>query len=229
MAPKGYTIDIEKKKCVTPVCRGSYVNILAPRPKPDQPDKLAWGLQCLFPKTDPAVIAWKADLSKIYAKVLVDKFGQEKAAKMAARMRLPIRDGDDPKEEEKALQGFWFMNANNNFRQPYVIGVTGKPVDPKILTPDDIYSGAWYRVMLEFWHYNTAGNEGISCSVAAVMKVRDDESLGGGTTQSEASNAFGDYTSEIASAFSDGGSAGETSAKGKGADAGDNKAGFEFM
>ena len=151
MAGKGFSIDLKKKKCVSPVCRGSYVNILEPRPLPDS-EKLAWGLQCLFPKTDPDVIAWMKAMKGVYAQVLIDKFGMEKAKKMAASVKIPIRDGDDPKEAEKELEGFYFMNSNNQFRQPYVIGPMGKPVDPATLTVDDIYSGAWYRVMLEFWY-----------------------------------------------------------------------------
>lgn len=194
---KGYSIDLQKKKSVSPVCRGSYVNILEPRPLPDS-DKKAWGLQCLFPKDDADVKAWLKDMKGVFAQVLIDKFGMEKAKKMAATIKTPIRDGDDPAEADKGLQGFWFMNSNNQFRQPYVIGSMGTPVDPATLTVDDIYSGAWYRVMLEFWYYDRAGNKGISSSVAAIMKVKDDESLGGGTTKSEASDAFGDFSGEVA-------------------------------
>ncbi len=197
MAGKGFSIDIKKKKSVSPVCRGSYVNILEPRPLPDS-DKLAWGLQCLFPKSDPAVTAWMKELKGVFAQVLIDKFGKEKAVKLAPSIKIPIRDGDAPAEAEKELEGFYFLNTNNQFRQPYVIGPMGKPVDIDTLTVDDIYSGAWYRVMLEFWYYDKAGNKGISSSVAAVMKVKDDENLGSATSKTEAESEFSGFADEVA-------------------------------
>ncbi|MCP4488970.1 MAG: DUF2815 family protein [Gammaproteobacteria bacterium] len=208
--PEGYSIDIDKKKCVTPVCRGSYVNILEPRPLP-QSEKLAWGLQCLFPKSDPVVEEWVKALNPLYGKVLVDKFGQGKAQEVAKQISIlrsfPLRDGDKPEDTAKisdpsVLEGHYFMNTNNQFRQPYVIGPMGKPVDPAQLTQDDVYSGAWYRVMLEFWFYDKAGNKGISTSVAAIMKVKDDTNLGSGTSTTEAASAFEGFKEEAASVFS---------------------------
>lgn len=207
--PEGFSIDLEKKKCVTPVCRGSYVNILEPRPLPKS-EVLAWGLQCLFPKSDPVVAEWIKALNPLYGKVLVDEFGEDKAKEVAKTISIlrsfPLRDGDRPEDVAKIknseeLAGHYFLNSNNRFRQPYVIGPMGKPVDPAILTVDDVYSGAWYRVMLEFWYYDTAGNKGISTSVAAIMKVKDDTNLGSGTSPVEAAGAFDDFKGEAASVF----------------------------
>lgn len=204
---KQYTIDVKRKKCVTPECRGSYVNILEPRKLP-QSDVEAWGMQCMFPKSE-VIEAWMKDLKQIYAQVLVDKFGDKKAREMAkiisAKDAFPIRDGDDPKEADLAnadqLKGHYFISTNNRFRQPYVIGPMGKAVDPETLTPDDIYSGMWCRVMLEFWYYDQAGNKGISTSIAGLMKTRDDDNLGAGTTKGEAETEFGGYAEEAASMF----------------------------
>jgi hypothetical protein len=198
-----YSVNVKSKKCVTPECRGSYVNILEPRPLP-QSEEMAWGMQCIFPKT-PEVENWMVELKKVYAQVLIDKFGKEKAGAIAkvisAKGSFPVRDGDKPEDagalaNAEQLKGCYFLNTNNKFRQPHIIGAMGKAIDPGTLTPDDIYSGAWYRVMLEFWYYDTAGNKGISTSVAAVMKTKDDENLGVGTSKSEASDAFSDFAGE---------------------------------
>ena len=209
MAPdKGFSIDAVQKKCVTPECRGSYVNILEPHKLP-QSEVMAWGMQCIFAKT-PLVEAFVEELKKIYGQVLLDKFGKEKAGAIAqvliAKNSFPMRDGDNPADagalaNAEQLKGCYFLNTNNRFRQPHIIGPMGKAVDPETLTPDDIYSGAYYRVMLEFWYYDTAGNKGISTSIAAVMKTKDGENLGAGTTSSEASNAFSDFSEEAASMF----------------------------
>ncbi len=205
-----YTIFVEKKKCLTPVCRGGYVNILESRALPGDEEKLAWGMQCMFPKDGEGVAEWVSDLKKIYVQVLLDKFGQEKAKEMAGiiskKRKFPLRDGDDPLDTDglanaEQLEGHYFLNSNNQFRQPYIIGPAGKKLDPNTLSSDDIYSGAYYRVMLEFWYYDKKGNKGVSTSLAAVMKIKDGTNLGAGTTSSEAEGAFEGYAGEAASMF----------------------------
>ena len=205
-----YTIFVEKKKCLTPVCRGGYVNILESRALPGDEEKLAWGMQCMFPKDGEGVAEWVNDLKKIYVQVLIDKFGQEKAKEMAGtiskKRKFPLRDGDDPLDTDglanaEQLEGHYFLNSNNQFRQPYIIGPAGKKLDPNTLSSDDIYSGAYYRVMLEFWYYDKKGNKGVSTSLAAVMKIKDGTNLGAGTTSSEAEGAFEGYAGEAASMF----------------------------
>lgn len=217
---KEYTIFVEKKKCLTPVFRGGYVNFFEPKELPNS-EKLAWGMQLMIPKNGKGVAEWKAELNKIYGQVLIDKFGGvEKAKEMAkaigAKDKFPVRDGDDPKNaalsNAEELKGHWFMNSNNLFRQPYFIGATGKKVNPADLTTEDVYSGAWYRAMLEFWYYDKAGNQGISTSLAAVMKVKDDANLGAGTTSTEAESAFDDFSSEAVSVMSDIAEEGDTPA-----------------
>ena len=225
---KGYSIDISKKKCVTPVCRGSYVNLLEARPLPES-EKLAWGMQCLFPKSDPDVIEWVKEIKGVFAQVLIDKFGMEKAKTVVASIKTPIRDGDASTEADKELQGYWFMNANNVFRQPHIIGPMGKPVDPETLTVDDIYSGAWYRVMLEFWYYDKAGNKGISSSIAAAMKVKDDDNLGSGTTKVEAAGAFEGFADEAAVMATGGNAEEDTVAATPGVKADNGASEFSFL
>jgi len=205
---KKYVVDAKRKKTVSPECRGSYVNILEARPLPNS-EELAWGMQCMFPKND-VVTAWVEELKQIYAQVLIDKFGDKKAREMAkvisAKNSFPVRDGDNPEDagslaNADQLKGHYFINTNNRFRQPYIIGPMGKAVDPDTLGVDDIYSGAWYRVMLEFWYYDKAGNKGISTSIAGLMKTRDDDNLGAGTSKGEAEEGFGGFADEAASMF----------------------------
>jgi len=234
-----YTIFVEKKKCLTPVCRGGYVNILESRALPDNPDgspgKLAWGMQCMFPKDGEGVAEWVNDLKKIYVQVLLDKFGQEKAKEMAGilskKRKFPLRDGDDPVDTDglknaEQLEGHYFLNTNNIFRQPYIIGPAGKRLDPDSLDADDIYSGAYYRVMLEFWYFDKKGNRGISTSIAAVMKIKDGANLGAGTTSSEAEGAFEGYAGEAASMFDEVAEEESDPTKGKKVDDTDD---FDFM
>ena len=218
---KGFSVDIKKKKCVTPVCRGSYVNILEPRAF-EEGDTPEYGLQALFPKDDPNVAAWMKELNAVLGQVLIDKFGKDKAMEMAPLVKKPFRDGDHPQEADKDLKGFFFMNVKNKFRQPHILGPMGKPIDPKDVGPDDIYSGAWYRLMLEFWYYAVKGNKGISASVAAIMKIKDDENLGSGTSKGEAADAMGEFAEEAATMF-------EADTADSEADAKKDAEGFNFM
>jgi len=212
---KGYSIDVTKKKCVSPECRGSYVHILEPemtltnQEDPDSKKIPVWNMQCIFPKS-PTVNKWVEELKQIYAQTLTDKFDAKKAGEIAkiimAKKRFPLRDGDNPADtielkNAEQLEGCYFLTSKNKFRQPHIIGVMGKAVDPETLTPDDIYSGAWYRAMLEFWYYDVKGNKGISTTLVAVMKTKDGDSLGGGTSKSEATTAFSDFAEEAASMF----------------------------
>ena len=205
---KGYSIDIKRKKCVTPEGRAGYVALLEKRALPQSEDE-AYGIQLMLPKTEE-VEEFIKELKQVYVQVLLDKFGPEKAKNtaqlIAAKNKFPVRDGDDPKEADLAnaeqLKGHYFINTNNRFKQPHIIGPMGKSVDPSTLTTDDIYSGMWGRAMLEFWYYDTAGNKGISTSIAAFMKTKDDDNLGAGTTSTEAEDAFGDFSDEAASMFS---------------------------
>ena len=205
---KKYKIDQKKKKCVTPECRGGYVYILEKGQLPDNKGE-AYSIQMIFPKNE-VNNEFFTDLKAVYAQVLMDKFGAKwkaMAEVIAAKERFPMRDGDNPKEFGLAntdqLRGCYFMSAKNLFRQPFVIGPMGKIVDPSTLTPDDIYSGAWYRCMLEFWYYDKAGNKGIGVSIAGLMKTKDDDNLGGGTSAPEAESAFGDFATEAVSMLTD--------------------------
>lgn len=199
---KNFSVDVEKRKCVTPECRFSYVNILEKGSLPNSDDE-AYSAQLIFKKT-PEVEEFLKALQKVYAQAMVSKFGVEKAKKLwpvvKANKRFPVRDGDDPANGHLAnaeqLKGCYFINSKNVFRQPHIIGPMGKAVDPNTLTPDDIYSGMWGRAMLEFFGYDTAGNKGVGTSLAAVMKTKDDENLGGGVTKGEAEGGFEDFADE---------------------------------
>ena len=50
------------------------------------------------------------------------------------------------------------------------------------LLPQDIYSGMYARVTINFFGYNTAGKRGVGCGLGNVMKTRDGEPLAGGAS-----------------------------------------------
>ena len=57
----------------------------------------------------------------------------------------------------------------------------GKP----ILDRDEVYSGCYARVSLNFYAFNSNGNKGVACGLGNIQKIRDGESLGGRTSAAD--------------------------------------------
>ena len=62
-----------------------------------------------------------------------------------------------------------------------------------IMDPDEIYSGIFGRVSLNFYAFNSNGNRGIAVSLANVMKVKDGPRLGG---HASAAEDFGEFAED---------------------------------
>ena len=70
------------------------------------------------------------------------------------------------------------MTASSN-RKPGVVHQSDINTE---LAPQDIYSGMYARVTINFYGYNQRGRRGIGCGLGNVMKTRDGEPLAGGAT-----------------------------------------------
>lgn len=112
----------------------------------------------------------------------IAKFGGKKPNK--ATIKLPLRDGDTEREDE-AYAGHWFINANSK-TAPQIVDKAVKP----ILDRDEVYSGCYARVSLNFYAFNSNGNKGIACGLGNIQKIRDGEPLGG------RSSAADDFSTE---------------------------------
>lgn len=110
----------------------------------------------------------------------IAKFGGKKPNKAA--IKLPLRDGDVEREDD-AYKGHFFLNANST-TAPQIVD---KSVNP-ILDRNEVYSGCYARVSLNFYAFNSNGNKGIACGLGNIQKIKDGEPLGG------KSNAADDFT-----------------------------------
>ena len=99
------------------------------------------------------------------------KFGGKKPSRAA--VKLPIRDGDVERDDE-AYKGHYFINANSA-TPPQIVDRAVKP----ILDRNEVYSGCYARVSLNFYAFNSNGNKGVACGLGNIQKVRDGEPLGG--------------------------------------------------
>lgn len=141
-----------------------------------------YSVSVLIPKDDKKTVKAINDAVDAAIEEGIAKFGGKKPNKAATK--LPLRDGDTEREDE-AYAGHWFINANSK-TAPQIVDKAVKP----ILDRDEVYSGCYARVSLNFYAFNSNGNKGIACGLGNIQKIRDGESLGG------RSSAADDFSTE---------------------------------
>ena len=167
-------------KVVTGKVRLSYANIFEPRSINGSEPK--YSVSLIIPKDDTQqleVIRQAIENAKESDK---HKWG----GKIPANLKLPLRDGDLERPDDEAYENSYFINANST-RPPVVVGTkidraTGKAIR---LGEDEVYSGCYARVSIDFYGFNAAGNKGIACGLGNIQKIADGERLGGGSTAEE--------------------------------------------
>ena len=167
-------------RVLTGECRLSYVNLVAPRANNNDPSaKPKYSVTLLIPKTDTAV--YQNILSSIEA-AAADAQGKLWNGVRPPVMPIPIHDGDGVRDNGTPYgpecKGCWVITASSN-NKPQVIHQSDINTE---LAPQDIYSGMYARVTINFFGYNRAGKRGIGCGLGNVMKTRDGEPLAGGAS-----------------------------------------------
>ena len=156
-------------KVVTGIVRLSYANVW--EPASINGSKPKYSVSLIIPKGDTKTIA---DIN-----AAIDAAIQEGAAKFGgkipnkAALKLPLRDGDIERADE-AYKGSYFVNANST-TAPEVVDRSLQ----RILDRNEVYSGCYARVSINFYAFNSNGNRGVACGLGNIQKVRDGEPLGG--------------------------------------------------
>ena len=162
-------------KVVTGIVRLSYANVW--EPASINGSKPKYSVSLIIPKGDTKTIA---DIN-----AAIDAAIQEGAAKFGgkipnkAALKLPLRDGDIERDDE-AYKGSYFVNANST-TAPEVVDRSLQ----RILDRNEVYSGCYARVSINFYAFNSNGNRGIACGLGNIQKVRDAEPLGGKTSAAD--------------------------------------------
>lgn len=165
-----------KTKVITGVnTRLSYFHGWEPVSINNGPEK--YSVSVLIPKDDQDTI--NAINAAIDAAITegIAKFGGKKPNKAA--IKIPIRDGDVERDDE-AYKGHFFLNANS-ITAPQIVDKAVKP----ILDRNEVYSGCYARVSLNFYAFNSNGNKGVACGLGNIQKIRDGEPLGGRANAAE--------------------------------------------
>ncbi len=155
-------------KVITRKVRLNYVNLFTPR-SVEEGDEPRYSATLLIPKTDIITINHikeAIEKSKENGKTLWGGIIPE-------NLKIPIKDGDLEKSEDKDYTNHYFVNAAAKYKPGTVDLNLNEIIDPK-----EIYSGCYVRCAINFYPYRQDGNFGIGCSIENVQKLADGEILG---------------------------------------------------
>lgn len=175
-------------KIVTGKVRLSFVNLFKPRAQ-EEGQEPKYSVCILIPKDDKETVAKiksAIDASKTKG---TDSWG----GKVPAGLKLPLRDGDLERDSAE-YKGHWFINSTSKLK-PIVVG-TERDIEGRLvpLSENDVYSGCYARVSLNFFPYNQKGNKGVGAGLNNVQKVADGEALSGrGNADSDFSSSDEDF------------------------------------
>lgn len=128
-------------------------------------------------------------LDKLQLKLLREAFG-EKAK--PGKYKLPLRDGDDEREEEE-YQGMMFFNANSG-DAPGIVNRKGQPA-----TEEDLkemgYSGCYFHISCTWYNFDAqdGGKPGIAVGLNNVMLREPGPRLDG---RKSAESEFSEFADE---------------------------------
>lgn len=162
--------------------RLSYAHLFEPfaqNPKDDP----KFSCTILIPKSDTKTLEAikKAQLAAKKA-----KFGD----RPPSNLKNTLHDGDEEADLERNPEyaGHFYMSINSKTRP----GVVDRDVNP-IIDSTEVYSGCWALVQMNAYGYDNSGGKGITFGLNHVMKVGDDDYLGG---RSRAEDVFTPFTED---------------------------------
>lgn len=165
---KTYQTKRNGTRVVTGMVRLSYAHLHEPHAIEGNEPK--YSVSLIIPKSD------KQTIKAIQEAIAEAKENSKQlwGGKIPANLKTPLRDGDAERPDDPVYADAYFINANSK-RKPELVDLKGN----KNLGPDEIYSGCYARVSINFFGYNAAGNRGIGCGLGNVQKIDDGEPLGG--------------------------------------------------
>jgi hypothetical protein len=176
-------------KVITGKVRLSFVHLFEPGLTPSGEER--YSALLLIPKSDKETVK---NIKRAQAAALEAGLGPKFGGKKPPNLKSTFRDGDDDPsvdpEKNPEYEGMYFINVSSKTR-PGLIYPDGEP----ITNSEELYSGCYARVSINFYAYNTSGNKGISAGLNNVMKLADGDYLG---SRASAQDDFADYISGAA-------------------------------
>lgn len=164
-------------KVLTGEVRLSYVTLTTPKAQ-NPGDTPKYSVQLLIPKADTVTVAdIRSAIEAAAQKAVNEKWGG-----VRPNFADILHDGDGVKPDagtpySEECKGHWVLNATST-QKPGVVDASNINTE---LAPQDIYSGMYARVTLNFYGYKNK-KVGVGCGLGNVMKTREGEPLGGGAS-----------------------------------------------
>lgn len=140
----------------------------------------------LIPKSDKETIA---KIQSAIKQALEDGKHSKFGGKVPSNLKTPLRDGDEERGDDPVYKGHYFINASSKSK-PIIVDRRKEPITDE----NDVYSGCYARVSINFYAFNTSGNRGVACGLGNIQKLGDGEVLGGG--RSSVNDDFDDLEDE---------------------------------
>lgn len=167
--------------------RLSYVHIFQPEAVAEGGEK-KYSVSVIIPKSNKKLV----DQIKLCIEAaIVAGVGSRFGGKRPTSLKTPLRDGDLERPDDDAYADSWFINATSRTKPGVVKAMTvgGERKLVEVTDEDDVYSGCYGYVSINFFAFNNAGNRGIAAGLNNVLKTRDGAYLGG---RSSAQSDFAD-------------------------------------
>ncbi|MBC1616400.1 DUF2815 family protein [Listeria booriae] len=166
-------VDRKMVKVKTGKVRFSYVHVFTPWAG-DEGQEEKYSVCLIIDKSDKKTIkAIKNAINELKEdKAAINLWGG-KNGKAPKNLKIPLRDGDEERDEMEEFEGKYFVNANSK-RQPGVINTKRK----ELTSEEDFYSGCYGRASIDLFAYNSNGSKGIAVGLNNLLFLEDGEPLG---------------------------------------------------
>lgn len=165
---------INPTKVITGVnTRWSYVNAWESKSINGATPK--YSVSLIIPKSDTKTIEKiQAAIQAAYDEGQGKLRGNGKSVPALSVLKTPLRDGDAERPDDEAYADSYFINANSG-TAPGIVDADRQP----ILDRSEVYSGVYGRASINFYAFNSNGNNGVACVLNNLQKIKDGEPLGG--------------------------------------------------
>ena len=166
--------------------RLSYCHLFQPEAVADGGEK-KYSVSIIIPKSNTKLGAEIKAAIEAAAAAGLAKFG----GRRPANLKTPLRDGDLERADDDAYADAWFINASSKGKPGVVkvMNVQGEKKLVEVTNEEEVYSGCYGYVSVNFFAFNNAGNKGVAAGLNNVLKTKDGDYLGG---RSSAQSEFGD-------------------------------------
>lgn len=160
----------EVEKYVTPVFRGSFVNVFSPQSvdggEPKYGLSAVWEPKKFGPKDKKR---WNAMMNALDAE---SKRAFKKGLKeLPGNYKKGVRDGAEKESLEGYGPGTKFASLTSKMR-PGVVDMNGNDISPEEGNADEVYSGAYFQATVTVYSYDNK-NKGVSLGLYNLRKVKD--------------------------------------------------------